>query len=343
MTQVSVVIPVYNIEQHLQQCLDSLMAQTLSDLEIICVNDGSTDTSLQILEKYAAYDNRLQVVSQTNSGPGVARNAGMELATGKYIIFLDSDDWFEPSFLEKLVNKAEHTKADVTICRAVEFDTDSSRELPSEWMLKTRYLPGDVFAPKDIAKYIFQFTYGMPWDKLYLRSFIFQSGLRFPALRNSEDLAFVFPSLLSANRIAILDEVLLHHRINRLESVSNSRCSYPDAPYEALSVVNNFLKCHKLLEQYKQSFLNWAMEFLVWHVSNMGDKAVQKEYFKGLRKHWFPEFAFGGYPRSYYYSSFTFAKYYLTKFAPFFLFRAVLLFYKGMKQIVYIKGEGHEY
>lgn len=219
MAKVSVIVPVYNIEVHLKQCLDSIVAQTINDLEIICVDDGSTDTSLQILQKYAAEDSRFRIITQANAGPGAARNAGLKIATGEFLIFLDSDDWFEADFLELMVKRAEETAADVTICRAVEFDAGTGTDIASEWMLKTQYLPGNVFSPIDIRSYIFQFTYGMAWDKLYVRSFLAQKNLRFPILFNSEDLAFIFPSLLAANRIAILDRALLHHRVNRASSV----------------------------------------------------------------------------------------------------------------------------
>lgn len=331
MAQVSVIIPVYNIERHLRQCLDSVAGQTLTDLEIICVDDGSTDKSPEILAEYADKDGRFQIITQPNAGPGVARNTGMARATGKYLIFLDSDDWFEPDFLERMAAKAAETGADVTICRAVEFDAHSGRELPSEWMLKSQYLPGETFSPEEIAAHIFQFTYGMPWDKLYRRQYLLQLGIEFPPLKNSEDLAFVFPSLLSAERIAVVDQVLIHHRVNRSSSVSNSRASQPEAPYEAFQIVKAYMKNKGLMEQYQQSFLNWAMEFLVWHVSNMGDKEVQKGYFHILRRDWLPQMGFDAHPRSYYENRFTYCKYLLAKYAPWLVFCEVLRAYKRWK------------
>ena len=157
MPQVSVVIPVYNIEAHLRQCLDSVAGQTLSDLEVICVDDGSTDTSPAILEEYAQKDPRFQVIRQANAGPGAARNRGMERSSGRYLIFLDSDDWFEPDFLERMTARAEETGADVTICRADEFDTHSGQVYDGSWMLKTQLLPGAVFSPQEAAGAVFDF------------------------------------------------------------------------------------------------------------------------------------------------------------------------------------------
>ena len=105
MPQISVVLPVYNVEEYLRQCLDSLANQTFEDFEVICVNDGSGDSSLSILEEYASEDERFKIISQENKGLSGARNTGMDYIKGKYTIFVDSDDWLELNALEKLYNK----------------------------------------------------------------------------------------------------------------------------------------------------------------------------------------------------------------------------------------------
>ena len=102
MPEISVIMPVYNVEKYLRECLDSLLAQTFTDFEAICVNDGSTDGSPAILEEYAAKDNRIKIIDQPNSGAAKSRNNGMTIACGKYWMFLDSDDWFMPDMLFKL-------------------------------------------------------------------------------------------------------------------------------------------------------------------------------------------------------------------------------------------------
>lgn len=331
MAKVSVIIPIYNIQAHLAQCLDSLAAQTLSDLECICVDDGSTDSSPAILADYAARDSRFTVLTQENRGPGLARNAGLAAATGEYVSFLDSDDYFAPAFLSEMTARADETQADAVICQAVEFDTATGRELPSDWMLKKQYLPGDVFAPGDIAAYLFQFTYGMAWDKLYRRDWLLSTGILFPDLRNSEDLAFVFPSLLAARRIAILPKVFIHHRVNRAASVSNTRRKQPDAAYRAFELVEAYLTGHGLMPTYRQSFLNWAMEFLVWHVCNISDRDIQDRYLTVIRRDWFPRLNFGAHPASYYRDKKQYAKYLLARYAPRPLFYGVLRAYKQGK------------
>src|SRR5574344_1801991 len=113
---VSLIIPVYNTGEYLVECLDSCIRQTLSNIEIICVDDGSTDDSLKILNEYAKKDNRVRVFAQKNSGQSVARNKGMKLAEGKYIAFLDSDDSLNRCMLENLYNQANADNADITMC-----------------------------------------------------------------------------------------------------------------------------------------------------------------------------------------------------------------------------------
>lgn len=332
MARVSVVIPVYNIAAHLRQCLDSVLNQTLRDIEVICVDDGSTDESPAILAQYAKKDARVQVVTQANAGPGAARNTGMDRATGEYLIFLDSDDWFEPDFLERMADRAEKSEADVTICKAVEFDTKTGKELPSEWMLKERYLPREVFAPEDVADHLFQFTYGWPWDKLYRTDFVLKRGLRYPALPNSEDLVFVFQSLATAACICVVDKQLVHHRVNRAASVSNSRYCAPEVPQQALTMLKTTLTERGLYCAFERTFLNWAMEFLIWNVANMGEKDAQRKYYQKLRREWLPQMGFERYPAVYYEDRAAYAKHLLAKYAPYPVFAVIVKGYKACKR-----------
>lgn len=331
---VSVVIPVYNIEEHLRKCLDSVAGQTLREIEIICVDDGSTDSSPEILDEYAQKDVRFHIIHQENTGPGIARNYGIEKATGEYLIFLDSDDWFESDFLEKTVHHARETEADITICRAVEFDTNTNLTLPSEWMLKTNKLPnGLTFSPQEIPHQLFRFTWGWPWDKLYRRAYLTESGFSYPDLSNSEDLSFVFLSLASANRISIIDTALVHHRVNRGSSVSNSRERNPEAPYQAIKLLEKELKQRNLYDYYEQGFLNWAMEFLIWNVASMKEKQVQKESFSKLKEIWIPAFPFQNHPISYY-RPFAYLKLLMARFLPCQIFYGVVKKYYKLKGLL---------
>ena len=124
--KISVIIPVYNVEKYLGECLDSILAQTFQDFEIICVDDGSTDRSLDILQEYKRKDDRFVIFQQRHAGAGAARNHGLKLAEGKYIQFLDSDDYFEPTLLEELYTRAEKFGSDLTVCSSRKVDDEGN-------------------------------------------------------------------------------------------------------------------------------------------------------------------------------------------------------------------------
>lgn len=298
---VSVVVPVYNGEAHLVPCLDSIAAQSLQALQVICVDDGSTDGTGAILDAFARRDSRFQVIRQSNGGPGAARNAGMALAEGKYLIFLDADDLFEPDLLAAMVGKAEQTGADAVICRADAFDSVTGAALPCDhWMVRWGAALRDCFAPADIAPDFFQLTQGWPWDKLLRTDFVRRSGIVYPNLSNSEDVVFIFPLLAMAQRIAITDAVLVHHRMNVGGSVSASRGRAMDAPWLAFSLTRDYLEQKGLLALYEPSLLRWAMAFLVWHMSSLPKGNAQRQCYEKLKSEWFPQVGFDKYPRSNY-------------------------------------------
>ena len=188
MPKVSVIIPVYNVELYLHQCMDSIIGQTLTDIEIICIDDGSTDSSFSILQEYAEKDNRIIVLQQENSGAGIARNAGMKIAQGEYLSILDSDDYFEPEMLEKAYLQCEKDKADICVFRSDRYNMQKHVYEDISWTIKERYLPKEIpFSAEQIYPYMFQIFNGWSWDKLYRRSFVEQTGLQFQGLRTTND------------------------------------------------------------------------------------------------------------------------------------------------------------
>lgn len=130
---ISIIVPVYNVEKYLPQCLESLINQTYANIEIICVNDGSTDNSLEILDKYAKRDSRIIVINQKNSGVSVARNAALKIISGKYLMFVDGDDWIELNNCETAYNLIEKYNADVVMWSYI-------REYPNKALKKTFHL-----------------------------------------------------------------------------------------------------------------------------------------------------------------------------------------------------------
>ena len=189
--KVSIIIPVYNAEKYLERALSSLINQTLSDIEIICVNDGSTDSSLEILERFSNRDGRIVVITQPNSGQSSARNLGLKLAKGEYIGFLDADDWVEPDCFEKLYSKANGSDisiCSIKVCSKGEEKTDDS-------YLSLRVFPKNLdyrtFTHVDCADFLFRICV-TPWNKIYRREFLEIFSIKFVEGVNFEDNIFFY-------------------------------------------------------------------------------------------------------------------------------------------------------
>ena len=214
MVKVSVVIPVYNVEDFLGECLDSICNQTLEDIEIICVNDGSKDRSLEILNEYASRDSRMTVLDQENGGHAVATNRGMKLATGKYIFFMDSDDILELTALEETYKVAEERDVDFVIFQAINYymDTGELVEAENYSMNDLADQVGDsVFNWKDIKEHVFNITV-TPWSKLYNREFVMKNEIIYPEGLVFDDNVFFFETLFAADRITFLRKHLFKRR-----------------------------------------------------------------------------------------------------------------------------------
>lgn len=224
---VSVVIPVYNAEPYLRACLNSVVNQTLREIEIICVDDGSTDGSLAILREYEAADKRVKVLTQQNLYAGVARNNGMAAACGEYVIFLDSDDFFEPDMLKAALLCAQKNRAEIVIFGYNKFDMQTGIKEPQQIKL-----PGHVFSADELGIDFINTIQTSAWNKLYLRSFIEDNGLQFEARKKCNDSYFVQLSVILASRMVYLNRRLVNYRVNNPNSLqgkkNESRESYID-------------------------------------------------------------------------------------------------------------------
>lgn len=223
MVQVSVIIPVYNVERYLRQCLDSLRAQTLKDIEIICVDDGSTDKSVAILAEYAARDSRIRVIRQDNKGAGAARNLGLTKASGAYVIWLDGDDYFSHGLLEHLYTAAEQHQADICACNFSRFTPDGMM-IPCKGV-HMEYLPEGktVFNYQDCPERILNVVNPTPWNKLYRTDFVRRNGLKYEEISSTNDITFAAVSVAYAARIAVVQESLIQYRIGHSGTISATK------------------------------------------------------------------------------------------------------------------------
>lgn len=273
MAKVSIIIPIYNEEKYLGQCLDSICGQTWKETEIICIDDGSTDNSPKILESYAKKDSRIKTITQKNKFAGVARNRGMECASGKYLAFLDADDYYESNMIEKMVRKAEANQSDIVICRYVERNGEGE-DIQNGWEFEDLFFKEEgqkeAFAGKELnCAGIFQIAKGWAWDKLFRTEFVKECGYKFPDFRSSEDGFFVYMLMARAGRISYMNDILAVHRINIQSSLSNTKEGNWQNGFQMWSMIGEQLRKTGLYQVYEQSFINELVYFLFWYLESM--------------------------------------------------------------------------
>lgn len=270
MVKVSVIIPVYNGERHLRQCLDSVCNQTLREIEIICVDDGSTDGSYAILQEYARKDSRIKVMQQQNLYAGTARNRGKAQAQGEYLAFWDCDDYFELECLELMYEKATEQQADICVCGGNQYFEDQDLEVISPRHLDEKMLPEqEVFSMEDIPEYILNFTCIPAWNKIYKRSFVEAQKLDFQPIRNGNDVYFTMNALCLAQSVTTVRKHLVYYRTNQNSSLVGTMTKRP------LDIINTWmLTAEHLIEKNRfpeRSFANRSLESMIYLLQHLTD------------------------------------------------------------------------
>lgn len=309
MVKVSVIIPVYNVKPYLKQCMDSVVGQTLRDIEIICVDDESTDGSLKILQEYAEKDTRIQIIRQKNAGAGAARNNGMRHATGKYLSFLDSDDFFEMDMLEKAYEKAERDQADFVVYKSDQYHTEKDEFIKVDWVVREEELPPyQPFNRRQITGNVFKVFVGWAWDKLYSREFVDKYNLTFQEQRTSNDMLFVFSAVALAKRISFVPEVLAHQRRDAKDSLSKTREHSWQCFYFALSALKERLVKENIYKELERDYINYALHFAMWNYNTLSEptKGMLKDK---LKNEWFDELGIQGKNKDYFYNKHEFGQY----------------------------------
>lgn len=309
MADVSVIIPVYNAEKHLEECVRSICAQTLQKIEIICVDDGSTDSSLEILNRLSQEDSRIIIAQQDNAGAGAARNHGIRLAKGKYLSFLDADDFFDSHMLEKALEKAEAEQADLVVFKADFYNEKLHTFSPCIYGLRENMLPDHrPFAGVEIEKDVFKVVVGWAWDKLFRADFVRENGLWFQEQRTSNDMLFVFSALVRAQRISTVSEILAHQRRHAGGTLSVTREKSWMCFYHALIALREQLRAWGLYERFEQDYINYALHFSLWNLNTLSDPTKKKLY-QQLRREWFKELGIVDYPKEKFYHRGEYAQY----------------------------------
>ena len=263
-TKVSVIIPVYNAEKYLRECLESVVNQTLKEIEIICVDDGSTDGSLAILHEYAAKDRRVRILTQKNQYAGIARNHGMKIAQGEYFAFWDSDDLFELNALEEMYRHAIKTEADICLCGSDRFDTVSMQRESMPWMLNLKDVKQEPFCARDVNS-IFQVTAPAPWSKLFSAAFIRLHDLHFQDTVRINDMYFVYSALALAEKIVYIDKAFIHYRSGQTVNLQSGVTKTPDICCTVHRAICSRLKDESIWNDVKASFYQCVMKNLAYN------------------------------------------------------------------------------
>ena len=301
MPKISVILPIYNASSCIEETLNYIFAQTFTDYEVICVDDGSTDNTLEVLKEYEKKDNRIKVISQSNGGAGKARNTGLDNSTGDYLAFLDADDLYDPDMLSKAYSKAIEGNADLVVWKCDRYNDTTKEYSPTPWTLREKDLP--PYRPmyyRNFTDNVFKVFVGWAWDKLFKRDYILENHLRFQEIRTSNDMLFTFMGVVLAKRIEIVPEVLAHHRVNDMSSLSNTRDRSWDCFYQALCALRDSLKEHNLYNELEQDYINYALHFSLWHLDTIqGEK--REVLFTALKDKWFKDLGVEGRPEEYFY------------------------------------------
>lgn len=299
--KVSVIVPVYNAEEYLEQTAEYIHNQTLKDIEVIYVDDGSTDGTIDILRKLEQQDSRVMVLTQQNSYAGVARNNGLSRAKGKYVVFWDADDIFLPEALEEMYNKCEQDNADICICAASHYDEANGKLYPATTYLKKENLPEHTpFGHEDIDDYLFNFSTNVPWNKMYNRQFVLDNNITFQAIKRANDNYFVMLAYFYAKVFTVVDKVLIHYRINYGSSLTGGASNDPLSVYEAYSATYVKLATEPEFEKVRQSFINKALRAFFYFLSKQSTVQGYEALYNHYKNEVFPKWGFPT-EESYYY------------------------------------------
>ena len=264
MTEISIIIPVYNAEKYISKCLEALITQTFKDIEILCIDDGSKDNSLKILNQYASKDERIKVFTQANSGPAAARNKGLEAASGKYLMFCDSDDWYEPDMCEQMRKTIVEQDVDVVQCCSwVEREYDSlSRRNFEDYLNNSKtglylFKKNTIFLPNVLL-----------WNKIWKKSIVDKYNIKFPSGCEHDDDAFCLMYFLVSETIFFISQHLYHYIIREnsiMENYNNKKMKNKWDRIKISEFIGDYLIRNKLLEERKDFLFN----IFKWQIKNL--------------------------------------------------------------------------
>ena len=258
MPQVSLIIPIYNVEKYLKQCLDSVINQTFNDIEIILINDCSTDKCLSIIKEYQDKDDRIVLINfEKNRGLSIARNEGIKAAKSKYISFVDSDDWIREDYVEILFNNIEKYKCDVFVENFMTYNNKTSE-------YKVRNFSFFAKRYKSLKSLILlPMPNSAPWSRIYNKDFLLKNNLYFH-LKACEDSLFFYKLILSNPKIIIEETPIYFYRVAREKSITSKLYFKIHQCLLLLKELSKFLNDKRLYNQYCKTFYIYSFVFIAY-------------------------------------------------------------------------------
>ena len=273
---VSIIMPVYNAEEYLEESVGDILAQTYKDFELLCVyDDGTKDRSIDMLSEMAERDDRIRLIHNDVKGSNECRNRGIDEAAGKYLLFLDADDRFEPDLLERVYTKAEECELEVTAFDADLFDHNTGKHKSAPRLIKSEEDPS--------AANPFDLLNTTVWNKLFLRNYIRDNDIRFRTKYNSPTSYFVFMALIYAKKLGVVRKVLLHYRIENPGSTLANLDKYPLEAYDEMLGMMERLKRDNRFEEKKEIFFSFVNEFGTDRLKKMQTIEGYSELYDALR------------------------------------------------------------
>ncbi len=279
--KVSILVPIYNVEDYLEECLDSLVSQTLKEIEIVCINDGSKDESLKIVKEYAKKDKRFVIIDKDNSGYGDSMNCGLKKATGEYIGIVEPDDFIELNAFERLYKIAKNNDAEVVKSNFYEYSTEKHGDIGKS----------DMFSSKDVGRVIDprknqHIFYVQPsiWSAIFKNSFLKNNEIEFLPTPGAsyQDAGFSFKVWASARRVYLVDEAFLHYRQdNPNSSVKSDGKIF--AVKDEYDEVERFLKEKKLMNEYGYTLAIMRFSSYIWNMKRLTTRAA-REFGREVKK-----------------------------------------------------------
>ncbi len=272
--KISVLVPCYNVEMFLRQCMNSIVSQSLKELEIICINDGSTDGTLEILKDYAARDERVVIIDKPNSGYGASMNIGLEKARGEYVGIVESDDFIEPQMFEKLYAAAKDNDLDYVRCHYMQFYEDGSKK--SEVVKYDGVEDNKLFSPEE-QKHIF-FVPPSIWAAIYRRNILMDNDLRFLETPGAsyQDTSFAFKALASSKRMMVLPDVLHNYRINGNSSVSSLGKVF--FVCDEITEIRRWTHSRGLYDEYREVLGIMSFGIYKWNYKRLKDRNLKRQF-----------------------------------------------------------------